>query len=175
MQVNITARHLDIEEPTKVYINNKLNRLTRYSSKIEEARAVFSMEKFNYLAEIILTGKRFRMRAIEKDEDLKSSFDKCITNVEKQLKKFRTRIKEHRVARLFGGLAKFSFKKTPEQKAPPRIIKAESFATKPMSSEEAALELDLFKKEFIVFRNSQDDNINVLYRRKDGNYGLIES
>jgi len=175
MQINVTARHLSIEEPFKVYINEKLSKLTKYNSKIEEARVVLSMEKFSHVAEIVLMGKRFRMAAVEEHDNLKNSFDRCFMNMEKQLKRFRTMGKGHRVKRLFAPLRRLSLRKTGIQEEEPQIIKTDSFTTKPMSQEEAVLELNLFKKEFIAFRNLQDDNINVLYRRKDGNYGLIES
>jgi putative sigma-54 modulation protein len=173
MQVNITARRINISEQLKLYINEKLSKLNKYSTKIEEARVVFSLEKFNYISEIILTGKNFRMVATEKNEDLQSCFDKAASNIEEQLKKFRARAKEHKVKNLFDSLKKFSLKKKQKPSAP-YIIKTDSYVTKPMSQEEAVSELELFDRQFMVFRNSDDDKVNVLYRRNDGNYGLIE-
>jgi len=174
MQIDITARHLQLDDDFKVYINEKIKKLAKYASKIESARVIFSIEKLNNITEITLTGKGFRLVAVERDQDVKVSFDICLTNIEKQLKRTRGKVKNHKVKTFFEGLRRFSGKRRelPAPDAP--IIRIESFATKPMSPEEAALELTAFNKDFIVFRNSVDDKVSVLYKRKDGNYGLIE-
>jgi putative sigma-54 modulation protein len=177
MQVTITGRHIDLEETFKVYVNEKLSKLTRFSSRVEEAHAIFSKEKLNYISEIVLTGKKFRMTAIEKDQVLQASFDMSMSNIERQLKRFRARVKEHKAQNIFQSLKKLSLRKARKEavSSEHKIIRTESFAAKPMSAEEAALELELFDREFIVFRSARNDRINVLYRRKDGHYGLIET
>lgn len=176
MQINITARHLDVDDKLKAHANERLMRLSRYSHKIEEARVVFSLEKFTYISEIILTGKHLRMSATGEEESLRASFDECLVNIEKQLEKFRSKAKGHKVKKMFEGVYnKFSSIKKKEKQQRPQIIKTELISAKPMSVEEASLELEVFKKDFIAFRNSQTEDINVIYRRKDGNYGLIES
>lgn len=174
MQINITARRVGITEPFKILVNEKLAKLTRHSSKIEEARAVFSLEKFNYISEIVLTGKSFRMASIEKDTDIRSSFERSITNIERRLKKFRGKIRERSIKGFGRGLNRIRAKREKGQVAAPAIIKTDSFAPKPMSPEDAASELEMFERDFVVFRNSRTEDVNVLYRRKDGNYGLIE-
>jgi len=173
MQINITARGIELEDSFKAYVNEKLQKLNHYTDKVKEARVVFSSEKFNQISEITLTGKRLRLASIEKDQDLKTSFDMCAQSAEKQLRKIREKVKDHKIKKFFRGFGRIS-KKRQDAQLQPTIIKMESFATKPMSPEEAALELEAFKKEFVLFRNAADDNINVLYRRNDGNYGLIE-
>jgi len=175
MQVSITARHIDLDESFKLYVNDKINKLSRYNEKAEEAHVVFSHEKFNYITEVILTGKRFRMTAKKKNEDLRASFDKTVASAEKQLRKFRTRVKEHRVVKIFGNIRKLSFKKSKLEQQTPEIIQSDIVPSKPMSPEEAAMELEVFKKEFLAFRNAETDELNVLYRRKDGNYGLVQA
>ena len=174
MQVSITGRQLEVNKDLKARVNEKLGKLTRYSSMIEEAHVIFSLERFNYVAEITLTGKKFRMAAVEKAQSMESSFDKVMANIENQLKRFRARIKDHKVKRIFEGIKNLTLGRKPDAKAMPHIIKTVSFAAKPMPPEEAALELEMFNKEFIVFRNSNNEKVSVLYRRKDGNYGLIE-
>lgn len=174
MQISITARHVNITEPFKVLVNEKLTKLTKYNSKIEKVRAVFSLERINYVCEIVLTGKKIRIASIEKETDLKASFNKCIGNLQKRLKKFRGMARKHKLKGLTSGLNLLKLKKAKAPVKTPCIIKTDSFALKPMLPEDAAMELDLFSKEFIVFRNSGNENVNVLYRRKDGNYGLIE-
>jgi putative sigma-54 modulation protein len=174
MQINITARHMEIDNELKGYINNKLEKLEKYNDKTENARVVFEKEKFNYITEITLTGKGFRIAAVEKNQDIRSSFDLCLSNAQSQLKKTREKVREIKVKRFFESFGLFKRKKRKLLSPAGSIVKTESFATKPMSPEEAALELDAFNKVFIVFRNSSNDKLNVLYKRKDSNYGLIE-
>ena len=174
MQVNITARHIEVNDDFKSYVTDKLDKLERYSNKIEEARAIFFVEKQNHVSEIVLTGKRFRITSTEKDEDLRTSFDLSISSAEKQLKKVRDKVKDHKIKRFIEGVKRIT-KKKKRTEITPNIIKMDSLAKKPMSPEEAALELEVFNQNFMVFRNSTTDEINVLYHRNDGNYGLIES
>jgi putative sigma-54 modulation protein len=174
MQINITARHLEIGPDIRSYMNDKLGRLTKYSDKIEEAKAIFQKEKFNHIAEIALTGKGFHIIAVERDHDLRASFDLCLANAQKQLKKSREKFKRRKVKNFFESFRRF--KRNQDKLISPsrHIVKVESFGIKPMSPEEAALELEAFNREFIVFHNAVDNNINVLYKRKNGDYGLIE-
>ena len=174
MQVNITTRHIEVNDDFKSYVTDKLDKLERYSNKIEEAKAIFSVEKQNHVSEIVLTGKRFRITSTEKDEDLRTSFDLSISSAEKQLKKVRDKVKDHKIKRFIEGVKRIT-KKKKRTEITPNIIKMDSLAKKPMSPEEAALELEVFNQNFMVFRNSTTDEINVLYHRNDGNYGLIES
>ncbi len=175
MQVDITARHLEIDDTFKAYANEKINKLSKYTKSIESVRIVFSAEKLDTISEIIITGKNMRITASGREQDIRASFDLCFASIEKQLKKVRGKIKHHKIKRFLEGFRRFSGKRHPLPEPKASIIKTESFARKPMSAEEAALELDAFDKEFIVFRNSEDDKINVIYKRKDGNYGLIET
>lgn len=174
MQITITARHLTLSDDLKSVVNEKLSRLSRYSRRLREARVVFTLEKAECTADITITGKRFRISAVERAADGRMAFDRAAANIENQLKRQDGRIKDHRIKRFLEGLSTFHFRKKDEQPNVPRIIKTDSFAVKPMSCDEAAQELELFDKEFIVFRNSNTDRFSVIYRRKDGNYGLIE-
>ena len=175
MQINITARHLHLDDDFKANINEKLEKLEKYASKIESAKVIFSTEKLNNITEITLSGRGLRLVAVERDQDIKTSFYICLANIEKQLKRAHSKVKDHKIKRLFEGFRRFSGKRRELLAPDAAIIKTESFATKPMSPEEAALELKAFNKGFIVFHNSTDDKVSVLYKRKDGNYGLIES
>lgn len=174
MQINITARHLQLDDDFKACINEKIKKLAKYASRTENARVIFSIEKFNNITEITLTGRGFRLVAVERDQDIKISFDICLANIEKQLKRTRSKVRDHKIKRFFEGFRRFSGKRRELPVPDAAIIRTESFVTKPMSPEEAALELTAFNKDFIVFRNSINDKASVLYKRKDGNYGLIE-
>jgi len=174
MQVSTTARHIELDEGMKGYANNKLEKLEKYNYSIEEARAIFQKEKIYHITEITLTGKGFRIVAVEKDQALKASFDLCLANAQKQLKKAREKVKRRKVQSFFEGINIFKKSKSKLLRPKGNIVLVESFAIKPMSAEEAALELEAFNKEFIVFHNATDNKVNILYRRKNGDYGLIQ-
>ncbi|MFA5069602.1 MAG: ribosome-associated translation inhibitor RaiA [Candidatus Omnitrophota bacterium] len=174
MQVNITARHMELDSDLKAYINVKLSRLTKYNDSIEDVRVIFQKEKFFYIAEIAFIGRGFRIAAVEKDQALKASFDLCLTNAQKQLKKIRAKTKSRRIRDIFDGINVFNRQRRRLPKPKGDIVRIESFALKPMSVEEAALELEAFDKQFVVFHNATDNSVNVLYKRKNGDYGLIQ-
>jgi putative sigma-54 modulation protein len=181
MQITVVGRHFDVTEPIKNYVDSKVIRLDRYSSQIKEAHVILEVQKVRHIAEMTLFMKDFKITATEESRDMYASIDKALGSLHKQLLKLRDRIKEHkarRVSRKFSlrGLFGMGGAKTPQLQSAvaPRVIKRD-FQTKPMSIDEACMELDLFKDSFLVFRNSGTEKINVVYKREDGNYGLIET
>jgi putative sigma-54 modulation protein len=165
---------VELDNGMKAYINDKLSRLAKYNNSIEDTRAVFQKEKFIHITEITVTGRGFRIAAVEKDQALKASFDLCLANAQKQLKKARAKAKGRRIRDIFYGINVFRKSENRLPKPCGNIVKVESFAAKPMSPEEAALELEAFGKQFVVFHNASDNSMNVLYKRKNGDYGLIQ-
>ena len=126
------------------------------------------------------------IHAEEQSEDMYASIDLVADKLERQLKRYKDKLKSRghhmpskadRALNLnMSVLEQISVEGTAEQSEPssPVVIRSRRFTLKPMSVEEAALQLDLIDHEFLVFTNSQNEQINVIYRRKDGNYGLIE-
>ncbi len=179
MQITVVGRHFEVTEPIKNYVDGKLIKLDRYSSQIKEAHVILEVQKIRHIAEITLFMKDFKLTATEESRDMYASIDMALGNLHKQLLKLRDRIKEHkgrRVSRKFFLSALFgrSEPKAPQAAQAPKVIKRE-FQPKPMSVDEACMELELFKDSFLAFRNSETEKINVVYKREDGNYGLIET
>ena len=176
MQITVVGRHFDVTEPIKNYVDSKIVKLDRYSSQIIEAHVILEVQKVRHIAEISLFMKDFKLTATEESRDMYASIDKALGNLHKQLLKLRDRVKEHkgkRISRKFFLSALFG-KSEPKAPQAPKVIKRE-FQPKPMSVEEACEELELFKDSFLAFRNSKTEKINVVYKREDGNYGLIET
>jgi len=179
MRITVVGRHFDVTEPIKRYADKKLLKLDRYTDKIKEAHVILEVQKFRRIAEITLFMKYFKLTAKEESRDMYASIDKTLDSLHKQVLKVRERIKEHKARRK--GSAKKAFLDL--QNIPDEIeiasrdkkskVIRKQFQSKPMSVEEACMELDLFKKQFLVFRNSKTENITVVYKRDDGNYGLI--
>lgn len=180
MHMNLTARNIDITEALKSYIENKIKRLERYVDNNTEAQMVLSVEKYRHSAEINLIGKRLNIHSGEESPDMYLSIDKVIEKVERQLRKKKDRIRALK-AKQRAKEANYQLQiiaKAPSlSEANPgtsQIIKTQRFAIKPMSVEEAVMQIDLLGNEFLVFNNSSTDEVNVLYKKRDGNFGLIE-
>lgn len=178
MQITVVGRHFDVTEPIKKHVDGKIIKLEKYADKIKEAHIMLSVEKFRHIAEITLYLKDFKLVATEESRDMYASIDKALDNLHRQLLKLRDRVKEHRgrrVARkslMLGAFFKKVASRISGRETKPRVIEM-PLQTKPMSVDEACAELEVFKENFIVFRNAQTDKINVVFKRKDGDYGFI--
>ncbi len=181
MQITVVGRHFEISEPIKKYVDKKILKLERFDAKIKEAHVILEIQKVSHIAEITLFLKDFKLTATEESRDMYASIDKVLANLQKQLLRVREKIKDHqakRAARRFVFFNKF-FKGRPEGEAASAEKKAKvirrEFQSKPMSVDEACMELELFKDNFLVFRDAKTERINVVYKREDGDYGLIEA
>lgn len=177
MQVAVTFRHMDSSEPVRSYVVEKMGRVKKYIDEPVEAQVVLSVEKkIRHKAEVTLTAKGITIKAAEQTEDMYAAIDGLLDKIERQLKRYKDKIKRHKP--LTGRerqVAKtvFAAQSIDEGHPEPTIIKTDTFHVKPMSVEEAVMQMDLLEKDFLVFTDSNSADINVVYRRKDGNYGLI--
>jgi putative sigma-54 modulation protein len=174
MQTSVTFKNLDPSDPLKYYVQDKLDRFDRLLDNPAEANVVLSVEKFRHIAEINISGDRLTINGKEETNDMYSAIDMVLDKLEKQIKKNKQKVRERRTT------SKGKTKNLPgaEMSIPdeePAIeIKVKNIEYKPMDVEEAVLQMDLLKDSFLVFTNARSDQINVLYRRKDGHYGLIQ-
>jgi putative sigma-54 modulation protein len=177
MQIAVTFRHMDSSEPVRSYVEEKMPRVKKYIDEPVEAQVVLSVEKkIRHKAEVTLTAKGITIKAVEQTEDMYAAIDGVLDKLERQLKRYKDKIKRHKP--LTGRerqVAKtvFAAQSIDEGHPEPTIIKTDTFHVKPMSVEEAVMQMDLLEKDFLVFTDSNSADINVVYRRKDGNYGLI--
>lgn len=174
MQTSVTFKNLDPSDHLKAYVREKLDRFDRLLDNPAEANVVLSVEKFRHIAEINISGDRLNIIGKEEINDMYSAIDMVLDKLEKQIKKGKQKIREHRTA------SKFSIKEISntelmpsEDDAEPEIM-VRNIEYKPMDIEEALMQMDLVKDSFLVFTNAHTDRVNVLYRRKDGHYGLIQ-
>jgi putative sigma-54 modulation protein len=175
--ISITAKHLEIDDKLKRYITDKLLKFRKFSENIISARVVMDSEKFRQIAEITVNMKNNRLTATEESSDMYAAVDNAVENMKIQLRRKRDRVKKRRRKVMLGKISrsmKNVFYQGESQAKTPRIIRSGDFAQKPMYVEEAAMELKLLNSNFLVFKNAQTDQVNVVYKRDDGNYGLIE-
>jgi len=170
MQVTITGRHFEVTAPIKKHIMDKLKRLNRYENDIIDAHIILSVEDCRHSAEIVLLLRDTKILSKDETADMYTSIDKTVLKMEHQLKAHKERLrdtKRHKESRLK--------EKRQNQDEIPSVVKDTDFLHKPMSTEEAALELELQEFEFFVFKDVDDhDKVKVIYKRKDKHLGLIE-
>jgi putative sigma-54 modulation protein len=177
MQIATTFRHLDPSDALKSYAEEKLERVKKYIDEPVVAQVFMTVEKIRHCAEVTITAKGITIKASEETNDMYSAIDAVIDKIERQLRRYKERIKEHKPANeALDRQVKKSIvaAESIEQRKEPVVIKTKTFSIKPMSVDEAVMQMDLLHKDFLVFTDASTENINVIYRRKDGNYGLIE-
>jgi ribosome hibernation promoting factor len=177
MQITTTFRHMEPSEPLKSYAEEKLERVKKYIDEPIVAQVFLTVEKIRHSAEVTITAKGITMKAAEETNDMYAAVDAVVDKIERQLRRYKERIKAHKPASdSLERLVRKSIVEAEsiEQLKEPVIIRTKTFSMKPMSVEEAVMQMDLLHKDFLVYTEAASENINVIYRRKDGNYGLIE-
>lgn len=179
MDINITGRNIDLDDSIKDYIHRRMDKLGKLYRRIYRCEVILEEEKERKNAEVILYLKRNRIIAKESSPDIYASIDNAAASIKKQVRRLNGRLGARRrkamVNRIINPMA--SFRGSKEMNVPEgsgRVISTNTFADKPMLPEEAKLELEVMDKNFIVFKNADTGAVNVLYKRGDGNYGLVE-
>ncbi|HJV65068.1 MAG TPA: ribosome-associated translation inhibitor RaiA [Geomonas sp.] len=175
MQITTTFRHMEPSDALKGYAEEKLERVKKYIDEPIVVQVFLTVEKIRHTAEVTITAKGITIKAAEESNDMYASLDAVSDKIDKQLRRFKERIKAHkptegRARNVQKAIVEAS---SIEEAKEPVIIKTKSFSMKPMSVEEAVMQMELLHKDFLVYTESSTENINVVYRRKDGNYGLI--
>lgn len=173
MQTSVTFKNLDPSDTLKSYVADKLDRFDRLLDNPAEANVVLSVEKFRHIAEINIAGDRLTINGKEETVDMYSAIDNVLDKLEKQIKKNKEKIRERRTASKTKNFAVEDEAVAIDDEVE-RQVRVKNIEYKPMDVEEAVLQMDLTTDNFLVFTNARSDRVNVLYRRKDGHYGLIQ-
>ncbi|MEI6305927.1 MAG: ribosome-associated translation inhibitor RaiA [Deltaproteobacteria bacterium] len=178
MQVTTTFRHMEQSEALKKYAEEKLERVAKYIDSPINAQVYFSVEKkIRHIVEIVITAKGVNTKAAEATNDMYAAVDAVIDKIERQLKRYKEKIKAHKANGDERGRQiskKIFHADSIESSSEPVVIRTKTETAKPMSVDEAVMQMDLLHKDFIVFTDAVNNELSVLYRRKDGNFGLIE-
>src|SRR5512144_967613 len=178
MQITTTFRHLEPSDALKSYADEKLERVKKYIDEPVVAQVFMTVEKIRHCAEVTITAKGITIKASEETNDMYSAVDAVVDKIERQLRRYKERIKEHKPT---SDTRERQIRKSVveaaslETRREPVVIRTKTFSIKPMSVEEAVMQMDLLHKDFLVFTDASTDNINVIYRRKNGDYDLIET
>ena len=176
MEIKIRGQNLELTDKIKSHSEEKINKLTKYIDHIIEAEIELIAEKNpsisdSQIAEVTLFTKGHVLRAKESSSDIFASIDLVGSKLERQLKKYKEKM--YRSSQRRSQPREENW--TPEKIEKSKIVKVKQVVIKPMTPEEATMQLDLLGHEFFVFTNSDTEEVNVVYKRKDDDYGLIRS
>lgn len=173
MQYIISGKNIDVTEGLKATIYEKIGKLERYFTDNTEIHVTLSVEKERHKIEVTIPIKGNIIRAEQVSNDMYISIDLVEEVIERQLKKYKNKLIQHKQAAGNLNQAFIEEEKT-EEDNDIRIIRTKKFAIKPMDPEEACIQMDLLGHNFYVFRNAETDEVNVVYKRKGNTFGLIE-
>jgi len=178
--VKVTGRHLQITDAINDYVTKKINSLHLDYPKIIEAHVILEVAKYRHSAEVILIcSNHITIEAREETDDMYAAIDQVCDKVARQMRKYKTRLmRKHRPRKdVVEHLDEHVLHPEPveEDEHPEhRVIRTERYQVKPMFVDEAVLQLEMSHRQFLVFRNARSSHMNVLYRRRTGEFGLIE-
>lgn len=174
MKIKITGKNMDITDALKEITFKKIGKLDKYFQEDVDTNVTFSVEKNRQIIEVTINLPGTILRAEEYSDDMYNSIDKAVDVLEGQIRKYKTKLQKRYQN---GETIRFeNIEPMPKLKEEdiPKLVKVKRFAMKPMDAEEAILQMELLRHNFFVFMNGETDEVNVVYKRKDGNYGLIE-
>jgi putative sigma-54 modulation protein len=179
--VKVTGRHVSITEAIKNYAHSKVEHLHLDYPRIIEAHVILDVEKHRHFAEVILhCNNHITIEASHECDDMYASIDGVIDKIAQQMRKYKTKILRNHRPRGFVKhfeeqvLSPIDDAFAEIEESEPEVIKTERYPVKPMFVDEAVLQIEMSSRQFVVFLNAKSEKINVLYRRKDGGFGLME-
>lgn len=175
MELQITGKNIELSPALRSRINRKLGKLSRHLPNIVESKVEITEEKTKspqqrFVVEVTLNTNGTLLRSEERGEDLFTAVDKAVAIMDRQIETYKG--KSYKKGK-GSSMAKGELNQPPET-APKRVIKVKRFAVKPMSVDEAIDQMELLGHDFFLFFNADTEELNLLYQRKDSNYGLIE-
>ena len=172
MKVTVIGKNINVTPALKEMVEKKISKLDRYFSPDVEARATLTVQRNNQIFEVTIPFNGVILRCEESSEDMYKSIDLVENKLERQIRKQKTKLQRRSNESLrFGNFDEVA---SEEDDNEGEIVKVKRFNIKPMSAEEAILQMELVEHNFFVFKDCDTENINVIYKRKDGNYGLLE-
>jgi putative sigma-54 modulation protein len=178
MKLQVTGKNLDVTDPIVDYAERKLTKLTKHLADETRVELELAVERNpsiadSQVAEATVWTKGPTLRVTEASSDMKASIDQLTEKLLRQIEHYRGKRRGRQVRG--NGIPPGGPMSIPEEETTgPEIVRTKQFSMKPMSAEEAALQLELVGHDFFVFRSDESGEINVIYRRRDGGYGLIE-
>ncbi len=180
MEINVRGKNIDVTSSLEQYVHKKLSKLDKFFEENVDVQVVLAVTRDEHVVEITVLYNSLILRSEESTGDMYASIDSAIDKIEKQVVKYRKKMNQR--------LRQNNHRQLSEQLAPeerdkhelqeddedPKVVRTKQFILKPMNVEEAILQMNLLGHDFFVFNSAETETVSVVYRRKDGNYGLIE-
>jgi putative sigma-54 modulation protein len=175
MRIEYVARKVVLSDSVRELTEKKLGKIKKYFNDILDIRVEIEQERHLFVADIFVKGKDFDIKSTSQNKELTSAIQDAVDKLEMQARRAKTRLKgkKRRAAETNKSWPVDVLERESIGHGTPRIVETNDLQIKPMTIEEAALQLEELSAEFIVFRNATSDDVNVLYRRPDNNLGLI--
>lgn len=174
MEITLRARNLPVTDSLRTYIEKRLAKLDRLLGADTAAQVTLTLERGRHVVEVTIPLDGYILRGEEETGDMYSAVDLVLEKLERQIEKYKTKL----VKRIKSGSLREWVDAHPaagpEEEFEPQVLRTKRFALKPMPLEEAILQMNLIGHSFFVFANAETEEVNVVYRRRDGNYGLME-
>jgi putative sigma-54 modulation protein len=172
MAITVRGKNIEITPALKDYVEKRIGKITKYFDTLGEITVILTVSKGRHIVEVTVPINGMLLRGEEATTDMYTSIDLVIEKLERQIEKYKTKI----ARKLKQGSFKFDI---PAPAVEPetdefKVVRTKRFAMKPLNVEEAIMQMNFVNHDFFVFMNSDTEQVNVVYRRKDGHYGLIE-
>lgn len=176
MKFNIRGKNVDVTPAIKSYIEEKIGRLDKYleSPSNVSASIVVKVRGKEQIIEVTIPVNKIILRGEESHDDLYAAIDLVSDKIERQIRKNKTKLKKRKEKNNFIDF-NYEFEVNKDEEKDEKIVKRKAIEMKPMNEEEALLQMDLLGHEFFVFKNTDSECVSILYKRKDGNYGIIDT
>lgn len=174
MRFQIRGKNIQLSPALKDYVEKRLGKLDKYFENNPEAIVTLIVERGRHRVEVTMPINGFILRGEEESVDMYECVDLVVEKLERQIAKYRTRLNKKNKSQNIRELPTGTDGIAVEEYTDPLLLRTKRFAIKPMPLEEAIVQMNLLGHNFFVFSNAETEEVNVVYKRKDGNYGLIE-
>ena len=175
MKISVTFRNVDGEDWQKEYVEERLGKLKKYIDNPVDARVILSVEKFRSTAEINLMADGLNIYSTEEDKDMHLAIDNAIEKIERQLKKRKEKVRVYKNgASRSGPSGEEAILDETDEAVDARVAEIRKVVLKPMSIEDAVLEMETSKNRFVIYRDMTTEEVRGIYRRDDGRFALME-
>jgi putative sigma-54 modulation protein len=179
MQVAVTFRHMDSTDALKDYANEKVSKVSKYLQRATNAHVILWVEKLQHKAEVLIDAGGIHCRGEAHSENMYKSIDEATDKIVRQVKRYRDKIHSHKGKHLGTMAVTHSIVELPEEAEQKTmvasIVEKKTIDARPMTVDEAVMQMDLIHNDFFIFQNVDSKQLNVIYRREGGRYGLIEA
>jgi putative sigma-54 modulation protein len=174
MKITVSGKNIDVTDALRDTVIKKISKLEKYFNPDVETQVTLSVQKSHHIIEVTIPFGGVILRGEESTDDMYASIDNVLDKLERQIRKHKTRLERRMRENSLRPQGEPVTAGDEEDEYLPLIVRTKKFAIKPMPVDEAVLQMDLLGHSFFVFQNAETEEVNVVYKRKDGRYGLIE-